>query len=132
MDRPAGSINNEGYRAIGINYKTYYAHILIWIYHRGRIPEGMEVDHKNSIKDDNRLSNLRLATHLQNSMNKKVRANNTSGTTGVIWDSPSRKWRAMITAKGKTHCLGYHKKKRDAIKARKQGEKEHFKEFAPK
>lgn len=41
-------------------------HIVIWITFKGAIPEGMEINHKNGIKSDNRLINLELVTHSQN------------------------------------------------------------------
>ena len=37
----------------------------------GKIPAGMEVDHMNRMRDDDRLCNLRLVTHSQNSKNRK-------------------------------------------------------------
>lgn len=41
-------------------------HRVIWYYFNGEIPEGMEIDHINGIRDDNRLENLRLVTHTEN------------------------------------------------------------------
>lgn len=32
----------------------------------GDIPEGYEIDHVNSVRDDNRLINLQLLTHVEN------------------------------------------------------------------
>lgn len=47
---------------------TYiYAHRAVWIYFNGEIPEGLESNHKNGIKNDNRLSNLELVTQSENS-----------------------------------------------------------------
>lgn len=38
------------------------AHRLVWIHFNGEIPDGMTINHKNGIKDDNRPENLELAT----------------------------------------------------------------------
>lgn len=44
-------------------------HRLVWEAFNGKIPEGMEIDHINCIRDDNRLENLRLVTHKENCNN---------------------------------------------------------------
>ena len=44
-------------------------HRVIWIACRGDIPEGLEVDHINGIRTDNRIANLRLVTAVGNKAN---------------------------------------------------------------
>lgn len=46
-------------------------------------PKDMEVDHINQDKLDNRKANLRICTHKQNTYNRKINKNNTSGYKGV-------------------------------------------------
>ncbi|KKK69279.1 hypothetical protein LCGC14_2935610 [marine sediment metagenome] len=64
--------------------KQIFAHRVVWMYFNGDIPEGLEPNHKNGIKDDNRLSNLELVTkseqmiHAVNILKRKV-GNKTSG-----------------------------------------------------
>jgi hypothetical protein len=60
-----------------------------------------------------------------------LKSNNTSGVTGVQWDSSRNKWRATITFKKKIYHLGRFEKdkKNDAIKIRKEAEKKLFGEF---
>ena len=41
-------------------------HRVIWERVNGPIPEGMEINHLNGIKDDNRLENLEVVTHSDN------------------------------------------------------------------
>lgn len=55
---------------------------------------------------------------------KTVRRNNTSGVPGVDWQASKRLWRASICFKGKRHYLGSFTRFEDAVKARKQAEKE--------
>ena len=46
-------------------------------------PEGMDVDHINGDRLDNRKANLRVCTKSQNSQNKKLRSDSKSGFKGV-------------------------------------------------
>lgn len=49
--------------------KTVYVHRMVYEAFKGEIPEGMEIDHINTIKTDNRLENLRVVTHQENVLN---------------------------------------------------------------
>ena len=89
---------------------TVYAHIEVWIKAHGPIPQGMQVDHVNGDKRDNRLENLRLVTKSQNGMNRGPNKNNTTGLKGLTWVSARGKWLCQVSARGirKTHraeCL---------------------------
>jgi hypothetical protein len=88
------------------------------------------VDHINGDKLDNRRENLRLATWQQNSQNKPIQANNTSGYRGVR-HVPGRKahWRAVITVKGKSVHLGYFDTAEAAAAAYEQAATELFGEW---
>ena len=62
----------------------------------GPCPEGMRTDHRDMDKLNNRRSNLRWCTRVQNHMNKGLYRNNSSGYKGVSWDRPRGKWIAQI------------------------------------
>lgn len=88
----------------------------------------VEVDHIHGkrTRNDNRKSNLRIATNSQNQMNKGLKSNNTSGVTGVNWNKRIGKWHARISKnKDKIH-LGYFDNFEDAVKARKRAEEKYF------
>lgn len=56
--------------ALHINNKTkhHYIHRLVYITYVGEIPKGMEINHINEQRDDNRLENLQLCSHRENLM----------------------------------------------------------------
>lgn len=60
-----GSVNKNGYAVIS----SVLVHRIIWETFNGEIPEGYEIDHINTVRNDNRIENLRLATHKENSNN---------------------------------------------------------------
>lgn len=47
---------------IGKVLLTVYAHRLIWVHKNGPIPAGLEINHIDGVKSNNRLSNLELVT----------------------------------------------------------------------
>jgi hypothetical protein len=100
----AGRVRTHGYRTIGIDGSRYPAGSLAWFYVHGRWPDG-EIDHKNTVRDDQRFENLRDVTHLGNMHNQRMaRRNNKSGFLGV---SPRRgKFLAQIRIDGKQRHIG--------------------------
>ena len=118
----AGSLEQNGYLAIGVDGQRYQAHNLVWLYQYGVFPE-KEIDHINRIRDDNRFKNLRELSCLLNNHNLGLSTRNTSGVTGVGWHKAEQKWQASITNKKRVWNLGLFKEKLDAVKARWEGEK---------
>ena len=92
----AGCINGKGYRIVQIDGKLYRVHRIIWEMFNGSIPDGIEIDHINNIKDYNRIDNLRLATHNKNQHNRKLNNNNTSGVKGVNFHSQAGLWEGRV------------------------------------
>ena len=103
----AGSLESRGYRQIRIRGVRYPAHRLAWYYIYGVEPKEY-LDHINGERDNNRLENLREATHAQNLRNRGKLPNNTSGFKGVHWDRRDKKFVAKCRVNGKRHHLGYH------------------------
>lgn len=101
----AGRANGNGYVRISIDGVSYYAHRLAWLAVHGEMPAG-EIDHRDGNRSNNRLENLRPASHDQNSQNQPLRSTNTSGRHGVSWSAPHQKWAAYINLEGRKRHLG--------------------------
>jgi hypothetical protein len=95
-------------------------------------PQGLDVDHINRDKLDNRRSNLRICTRTQNNINQPARANNTSGYKGIGWDKERSKWKAQIKIKGKTKAIGRYKSLEDAREAYLTVAKEVYGNYLPR
>lgn len=104
-DGVAGTKTKRGYIQIVIDGRIYLGHRLAWFYVFGRWPE-RDVDHRNTVKSDNAIGNLRLATLEQNASNKSRNRNNRCGLKGAHWCRHARKWIASIQADGHHQHLG--------------------------
>jgi hypothetical protein len=96
IGKVAGTLN-KNYVEICVSGKKYGAHRLAWLYVYGEFPK--LIDHINNNPSDNRICNLREATHKQNSWNSKTPITNTSGIKGVSWHKRDNKWRVCILGK---------------------------------
>ncbi len=100
------------------------AHRVIWRMVHGDFDEQLVIDHINGDRGDNRISNLRLVTHQENMKNCSLSKNNTTGHTGIWYQASTDKWHASIHKDYKKVHIGSYKTKGEAIKARKDAEKE--------
>lgn len=103
---------------------TMYMHVQIL----GKV-DGMQSDHINRDKLDNRKSNLRIVMPCQNQWNKGPRKG-TSKYKGVSWHSREKKWRAKITVNKKEIVIGDFKNEEEAAKAYDKKAKEVHGDFA--
>ena len=90
------------------------------------------IDHKNNNKLDNNNTNLRWATHRENSMNRKLNYNNTSNYKGISYDNQRKKWKAAIQINGKEYNLGRFDNIEDAVNCRVKKAQELFGEYINK
>jgi len=86
-----------------------------------------EVDHVNHRTNDNRKTNLRVGTHQENMMNKKIYRNNTSGVPGINWSNSHKQWHVRIQVNGSRINLGYYDDFDIAKQVRKSAEETYFK-----
>ena len=99
----------------------HYAHRVAWALHFEDWPP-IDIDHEDGDRSNNRITNLRLASHQENMQNKKLYRTNISGTHGVSFNSRSQKWQAYITVNKKREHLGYFGEMEMAVNARRDAE----------
>jgi hypothetical protein len=110
---------------IGLKRKTIWMHRLIV-----GTPDGMDTDHINGNRLDNRRTNLRVCTTTQNVRNATKRENTSSRFKGVYWCKRVSKWMARVSLNSKGIYLGYFDDEIDAAKAYNEAAQKHYGEFA--
>lgn len=102
-----GSTNDSkyGYLRVRLRDRRYMVHSLIFMYHHGYMPN--LVDHIDGNSENNKIENLREATHSQNGLNKKVRSDSSTGVKNVTFHKPNSKWAVGLSVNGKRKHIGY-------------------------
>lgn len=94
-------------------------------------PNGVEVDHINGNKLDNRRGNLRLASSSENKWNRgKQNGTYTSRFKGVSWHSSRRVWCAQIKVKRKLIYIGSYHTELEAARAYNHAARQYHGTFA--
>lgn len=105
----AGAIISSGYRTVRTTYCgrkfCLMAHSLAWLIYRGDLPSH-EIDHLNGDRLDNRPENLRDVSRGVNNHNLRKSKRNTSGYSGVYWNTSAKKWQAYCRVNGKIKYIG--------------------------
>ena len=127
-DTQVGSKTKTGYLCTRINKTDYYVHYMIWVYCHGDF-SNMEIDHINRNRSDNRISNLRLCSPLQNAHNRSKHRRK-DGRKGIYKRNDCNTWRAIITVNGKTVNIGSYKTEQEAIDAYKKASLKAHGEFS--
>ena len=120
-DRAGGDLYDKTteYRGIVINSVSFKEHRLIFLFHKGYLPEF--IDHKDTIRYNNKIDNLREATRSENAMNRKVGKNNKLGIKGLsFYENRDKPWLARIQHGGEFVLGEYFYTMKEAIKALKE------------
>jgi hypothetical protein len=126
--------NKYGYLkcVLQLNRKKKYiqVHQIVAMAFLGHVPCGFErvINHKNFIRDDNRLENLEVVTSRENTNLKHLPSS--SEYTGVSWSNAHKKWISTIVFNKKIFFLGHFDSEieaseyyENALKAIKNGTK---------
>lgn len=104
----------QGYAARRNDKSTVYMHREILGLGRGN---GLECDHINGDRLDNRRVNIRIVTHAQNQQNMRSYRTSASGIRGIYWHRRDRKWKAKAQLYGRVYHVGSFESKEEAAAA---------------
>lgn len=110
----AGGKNSRGYRHILINGTWVKEHRAAFLKVLGKWPDDV-VDHINRKTWDNRWSNLRDVSQLENMQNTGL-----STRLGVHQKKSTGRWEAKAQVRGTREFIGYFDSKAEAISARRE------------
>ena len=118
-----GSKTKRGYIHLGTRLngkpiKLRAHHFVYYCYNGQDIPEGLFIDHINGIRDDNRITNLRVVTNQENHFNRTT-------TKGYYWSKHHQKYKTQIMIDGKSINLGSYETEEEARTAYLEAKKQH-------
>ena len=96
-----GNIGSHGYLRCMVYGKYWLIHRIIYTLLLDEIPDGLQIDHINGDRLDNRVENLRAVTAQENMFNQ-------TKAKGFHWNMTIEKFQAKIRKNGKTIHLGFY------------------------
>ena len=116
---------SSGYLDVQVHGRLYLVHRVVMLMCYGFYGEGLEVDHINHVRNDNRLFNLRFVTRSENSKNQSLSSRSTTGDTGVSFLKAGKKYTARIGVNRKLIYLGLFDTLEEAAEARRQADRKY-------
>ena len=104
---------SDGYCQVGFNGTMMLYHVIIWILSTGKdIPQGLEIDHINGDRIDNRFENFRLVTKRVNNQNRGIHRK--GQLVGAVFYKRRGKYKSQILINSNQIFLGYFKTEQEA------------------
>lgn len=101
-----GFDDGKGYLRVCISGRPYLCHRVAWAIAHGEWP-ALAIDHRNGIRSDNRIDNLRQATHVENGQNqRKAQRGSKSGLLGAYIEPRTGRYYSQIKVDGRIRKLG--------------------------
>ena len=119
----------KGYKKVNLNNKTKEVHRLVALAFIPNLENKRCVDHIDTNKTNNNMSNLRWATMDENGHNVPITRRNTSGIKGISWNKRDKRWKVELMYKRKYYYFGSFIDKEEAIKVRQLKANELYGEF---
>ena len=123
-----GSSRKDGYKMTSVDCKKYLVHRLIFLWHKGYMPE--YIDHIDGDTRNNKIENLRECTLSQNQQNRRLGRDNKTGVKGVSWHKKNQKWRASIRLNKEQIHLGLFEDFDQAVRVIEQARMSMHREFS--
>lgn len=115
----------DGYIQVSINDQRYRAHRLAWLWSKGRWPpKSKYLDHRNGIRNDNKIANLRPATPSQSAKNTTTYSDH----RGLYKNGSG--WAARIHTNGRCIYLGTFRTRETAQSVYEAARKKYHGEWA--
>lgn len=111
--RHTGYVVDGRYIRMRVNGRPYKAHRLAWLYMYGSWPKD-QIDHIDGNGMNNKLSNLREASRVQNNHNSLAKSRKYNLPRGVSAVPKSKRFRAQISIGNRKKSLGTFKTPEDA------------------
>ncbi len=92
-------------KSIRVNKQSFYAHRLVWFWHYGKHPKD-QIDHIDGNPLNNKIENLREATHAENCQNKIMQRKCSNKYIGITHRKKTNKYGAQIKVNGNHTWLG--------------------------
>ena len=119
----------NGYGVFRYESAARLAHRISYMWHKGEIAEGLEVDHMCHTRHCVNPNHLRLATHSENGRNRaSANTNSKSGRRGVYWCNWYQRWMARAMIDRKSHFIGSFDTEQEAENAATQWRRENMPE----
>jgi hypothetical protein len=97
----------RGYGVFRIGGRTSVAHRISYVWAKGEIPEGAQLDHMCHNRSCVNPAHLRFADHILNGQNRSTsNSNSKSGVRGVYWCNTYGHWIAKAMINRKPHHIG--------------------------
>lgn len=116
--------SKEGYLYVLFRGQKYPLHRIIYQMVYGTLTKRKFIDHIDRNRTNNRISNLRLVSAVENGRNRNPWKQSSTNMCGVKWHALAKKYIVRIGHKRKVHHIGLFSSVEDAIKARKEAEKQ--------
>ncbi len=96
----AGNTGRDGYTKVGIDNRYEYVHRVLWAMYHGTEPIAT-IDHIDGNPSNNSIGNLRELSQQQQSFNRGLYSNNSTGYKGVSFCKLTGLFRAEVKRDGK-------------------------------
>jgi len=105
--KQVGYKRKDGVSCLFVDKKPYLLHRIVFLMHHGYLPD--MVDHIDGNRTNNKIENLREATHAQNAWNSKPRADSNIGIKNITYNKKFNQYTVRIQVNQERKYIGAFK-----------------------